>query len=390
MKCIVAITAIAALVAGACDKNINVKDQSDINTINACSKYNADITIDGVKGITALSLDSVKQVSGQLVIQNMYDLQTVSLGQLTYAKSLKIVNNTNVYKVDIPLLSQIDSDFQVIVNPNLKNLQYTNITKVSNFQIIDTFVDNLGVFAASKVGSIEVLSNPQLKTLDFSSVQSTSGYINIANNAKDSNVTFSSLTQVGGNISFGNTGALSIDKLNSVGDDFSLYTNSFPNLTVSSLQAAKKSITLSGNKFKTITFPKLTEVGSSLNINNNTNFRSIGASTFPQLTSIPGGIILEGNFDNITFPKLKSVDGAVTLKGKGKLTCNTFSTNLSAASNIDCSMTNDSTEESTDSSSKGSSSSGSGSSSKKPSSGASHTTVAAVLGGFAALVAACL
>ncbi|KAJ1958439.1 cell wall protein Ecm33, partial [Dipsacomyces acuminosporus] len=238
------------------------------------------------------------------------------------------------------------------------------------------------------VNSIEVLSNPELQTLDFSSVQSTTGYINIANNGKDSNITFSSLTQVGGNVSFGNAAALSISKLSSVGDDFSLYTNFFENITLSSLQTAKKSITLSGNKFESISFPKLSEVGSSLNINNNTNFKSISASTFPELTSIPGGMILEGSFDNITFPKLKSIDGQVTAKGHGKVSCEQFSKDVPAAQTLECSLVAESSSDSSDGKSAGSGSSGSNKTSKK--SGASQNAAAAALGGFAVLVAAYL
>ncbi|KAJ1951756.1 protoplasts-secreted, partial [Dipsacomyces acuminosporus] len=138
MKCIVALAALAAtsLAAtgsssssnSACSKKITVKGQSEINTINSCSKFNSDVVIDGISGITAISMDNVEQINGELIIQNMFQLETISLGQLTYAKGFKVVNNTQVYKVAIPKLSNVDGDFQIIVNPNLKELQ-ANITK---------------------------------------------------------------------------------------------------------------------------------------------------------------------------------------------------------------------------------------------------------------------
>ncbi|KAJ2719944.1 Tyrosine--tRNA ligase cytoplasmic [Coemansia sp. Benny D115] len=392
MRCILAITTIVALAAGACNKDIKVKSQTDINTVNACQKFQGDIIIDGVEGIGALSMDSVQQITGDLVIQNMYDLQTVSLGQLTSTGSLKLLNNTNVYKVDVPKLTSA-SDFQVINNPNLKELRYSNISSTDNFQIINTYVSTLGAFTASKVGNIEVVSNQMLTQLDFSSVKQTTGYINIANNGKNSNVTFSSLTQVGGNASFADASSLDISKLSTISDDFSLYTNSFKNLTVGALTKAEKSITLSGNKFSAIYFPKLSDIGSSLNIANNTNFKSISDKTFPELGSIPGSIVIEGSFDNITFPSLTSVDGLVSLKGKGRLSCADAEQALSAAGNIECELetiADDSSDSNADEED-GGSSSGHKSSKTKTSGAASRTgTIAAVLGGAVALVAACL
>ncbi|KAJ2610114.1 cell wall protein Ecm33 [Coemansia sp. RSA 1365] len=384
MKCMLAVAAIAALVSGACDKNVKLKSQADINTVNSCDKLDGDITIDGISGIGALSIDSLKEITGELVIQNMYDLQTVSFGALTTAGSLKILNNTNVYKVELPKLASVD-DFQVIVNPNLKELSYANISSSKNFQIIGTHIGSLGLFADSEPGNIEILSNTDLTALDFSAVKKTSGYINIANNGKGCNVTFSSLTQVGGNISFADTAALDISKLSSVSDDFSLYTNSFKNLSVPALTMAEKSVTLSGNSFEAIEFPKLTEIGSSLNIVNNTKFDSISEETFPKLKSIPGSIVIEGSFDNITFPSLKTVDGQVSLSGKGKLSCKEAESALSAADNIDCSLetVEDSEETNSESDSK----------TKDTDTGAaatSHTTFMAVVGGAIALAAACL
>ncbi|KAJ1724366.1 cell wall protein Ecm33 [Coemansia erecta] len=387
MKCILAITTIAALAAGACNKDITVKSQTDINTVNACQKFQGDVVIDGVSGIGALSLDNVQQITGDLVIQNMYDLQTVSLGQLTSANSLKVINNTNVYKVDVPKLTSV-SDFQVIINPNLKELTYKNISSVDNFQIITSYISQLGAFTADEVANIEVLSNLQLVTLDFSSVKTTSGYINIANNGKNANVTFSALTQVGGNASFADATTLDISKLSSIEDDFSLYTNSFKNLTVGQLSDAKKSITLSGNKFTAISFPKLTEVGSSLNIANNTNFKSISKTTFPVLDTVPGSIIIDGSFDNITFPSLKEVDGQVSLKGTGRLSCNDAEEALSAASNIDCSLETVADDEDNSDDDEDDGDSSSSKKSSKTSGASSHTTTAAFIGSAVALAAA--
>ncbi|KAJ2700724.1 cell wall protein Ecm33 [Coemansia sp. IMI 203386] len=388
MKYILAITTLAAIAAGACNKDITVKGQSDINTINACEKFQGDIVIDGVDGLGALSIDNVEEVTGDIVIQNMYDLQTVSLGQLTKAGSFKVLNNTNVYKVDIPNLKTV-GDFQIIINPNLKELTYKNMTSVDNFQIITSYVSTIGAFTASKVKNIEVLSNLQLSQLDFHNVKETTGYINIANNGKNANVTFSSLTTVGGNVSFADATVLDISKLSSIADDFSLYTNSFKNLTIGALSDAQKSITLSGNKFSAISFPKLSEVGSSINIANNTNFKSISKSTFPELATVPGSIFLEGSFDNMTFPSLKEVDGQVSLKGTGRLTCSDAEEALSAASNIDCSLeTVDEDGDDDSDSNDDDEDDGKSSKSKTKTSGASRASVTAAVSGAVVLVAA--
>ncbi|KAJ2158511.1 cell wall protein Ecm33 [Coemansia sp. RSA 552] len=337
MKCAFAIAALAALAAGACDKNVKVKSQSDLAAVNGCTTFEADVMVDGVSGLGAVSLDNVEEITGSLVIQNMYDLQTVSLGSLTKVGSFKILNNTNVYKVDVPQLSEV-SDFQVITNPNLKELTYRNISSVGNFQIIGTHVTSLGAFTAAKPGNIEMLSNTELKELDFSAVRETKGYISIANNGRGANVTFSGLTTVGGNVSFGDAGVLDISKLASVTDDFSLYTNDFQNLTVPQLETAERSITINDNGFKAISFPKLAEIGSSLNVVNNTKLAAISKTSFPKLKAVPGSIVLSGSFDNLTFPALKTVDGQVSLSGRGSISCKEAEKALSAASNIDCTL----------------------------------------------------
>ncbi|KAJ2156441.1 Tyrosine--tRNA ligase cytoplasmic, partial [Coemansia sp. RSA 560] len=158
-------------------------------------------------------------------------------------------------------------------------------------------------------------------------------------------------------------------------DDFSLYTNTFKNLSLPAFATAEKSITLNDNAFQAISFPKLEEIGSSLNVVNNTNFKSITKQTFPKLSTIPGSIVLMGSFDNITFPALKTVDGQVNLSGKGKLSCDEAEKALSAADNIDCSLetVEDSSDEDSDESD--------GESDHKSthtSSGAAHTTVVTV------------
>ncbi|KAJ1943609.1 hypothetical protein FBU59_002859, partial [Linderina macrospora] len=171
MKSLFAITTIVALAAGACNKDISVESQSDINTIAACKKYEGNVLIDGDNGLNSLgslSLDTVQKIDGDLTVQNMYGLETVSLAALTSVGAFRFLNNTKLYKISAPSLYDV-SDFQVIVNPNLKTLLYKNITDVDNFQIIDTYIDALGEFVASEPKNIEVLSNNQLKQLDFSS-----------------------------------------------------------------------------------------------------------------------------------------------------------------------------------------------------------------------------
>ncbi|KAJ2085955.1 Tyrosine--tRNA ligase cytoplasmic [Coemansia sp. RSA 986] len=344
MKCVIAISVLAALAAGAtsCTKNINISSQSDLQSLSDCSTFKADIVIDGLEeegiaGLTTISVDGVDEITGSLIIQNLYNLQTVAFPSLSNTGSLKVLNNTKVYKLDFPMLTSID-DLQIINDPSLQEFSYKNISSIGNFQIINTHIGSLNPFVASKATNIEIASNNQLVQLDFSSVEEMSGYVNIANNGRNANVSFAELTSVGGNVSFADTYALDISKLATVDDDFSLYTNKFTNLTVASLSQAKKSITLSDNDFEAISFPQLKSIGTSLNVVNNTNFNSISDTTFPKLTTIPGSMVLEGSFDNITFPSLKSVDGLVSLSGTGELSCKEASKELSAADSIECSL----------------------------------------------------
>ncbi|KAJ2552441.1 cell wall protein Ecm33 [Coemansia sp. RSA 1933] len=388
MKYVIAVSALAALAAGAtsCSSNINISSQSDLQSLSDCSTFQADIVIDGseeedIADLTTISVDGVQEITGSLIIQNLYSLQTVAFPSLTSTGSLKVLNNTNVYKLDFPELTSID-DLQIINDPSLQEFNYQNISSTGNFQIINTHIGSLNPFVATKATNIEIASNGQLVQLDFSTVEEMDGYINIANNGRNANVSFAELTSVGGNASFADVYTLDISKLDTVDDDFSLYTNTFSNLTVASLSQAKKSITLSDNDFEAISFPVLTTIGSSLNIANNSNFNSISDTTFPKLKSIPGSMILEGSFDNITFPSLKSVDGLVSLSGTGELTCKEASKELSAADKIDCSL------ETVDGSSDDGEDGDSGS--NKTSGASQSVVVATVLGGTLALLAACL
>ncbi|ORX67916.1 hypothetical protein DL89DRAFT_269096 [Linderina pennispora] len=377
---------------GACNKDISAKSQSDIDTINACKKYEGNVLIDGdngLSGLGSLSLDTLQKIDGDLTVQNMYGLETVSLASLSSVNAFRFLNNTKLYKIAAPSLYDV-KDFQVIVNPNLKTLQYKNVTDVDNFQLIDTYVDLLGKFVAAEPKNIEILSNSQLKQLDFSSVKKTSGYINIANNARDANVTFSALTEVAGNVSFGNVGSLDISKLSAVGYDFSLYTNTFKNISVP-LEQAKKSITINANnQLVSLQFPELTSIGSSLNIINNTKFRSIDSSTFPQLKTIDAGSFYVGNIDNITFPKLTKIKGVFNVTGSGDLDCSSFKKSFGSKGDVKCNVVRDAEDDEGGSSSKSKGSSGSKNSSKDSSGASRSTTVAAMLSGAAFVVAAYL
>ncbi|KAJ1902461.1 cell wall protein Ecm33 [Coemansia sp. IMI 209127] len=389
MKYVIAVSVLAAVAAGAssCSSNINISSQSDLAALSDCSTFQADIVIDGaeeegIADLTTISVAGVEEITGSLIIQNLYNLQTVAFPSLTSTGSLKVLNNTNVYKLDFPTLTSID-DLQIINDPSLQEFNYLNISSTGNFQIINTHIGSLNPFVASKATNIEIASNNQLVQLDFSSVEEMDGYINIANNGRNANVSFAELTSVGGNASFADVNTLDISKLDTIDDDFSLYTNTFTNLTVASLSEAKKSITLSDNDFEAISFPVLTTIGSSLNIANNSNLNSIAGTTFPELKSIPGSMYLEGSFDNITFPSLKTVGGLVNLSGTGELTCNEASKELSAANKIECSL------ETVDDSSDGDEEGDGGDSSKK--SGASQSAIiATALSAALALFAACL
>ncbi|KAJ2400163.1 cell wall protein Ecm33 [Coemansia sp. RSA 2559] len=390
MKYVIAVSVLAAVAAGAsssCSSNTNVSSQSDFVVLSECAKFRGDIVIDGAKeegiaDLTTISVAGVEEITGSLIIQNLYNLQTVTFPSLTSTGSLKVLNNTKVYKLDFPTLTSID-DLQLINDPSLQEFNYLNISSTGNFQIINTHIGSLNPFVASKATNIEIASNNQLVQLDFSSVEKMDGYINIANNGRNANVSFAELTSVGGNASFADVYALDISKLGTVADDFSLYTNTFTNLTVASLSAAKKAITLSDNDFEAISFPVLTTIGASLNIANNSNFHSIADTTFPKLKSIPGSMILEGSFDNITFPSLKSVGGLVNLSGTGELSCKEASKELSAANKIECSL--ETVDNSSDSSEEGG-----GDSSHKTSGASQSAIIATALGGALALFVACL
>ncbi|KAJ1916347.1 cell wall protein Ecm33 [Mycoemilia scoparia] len=320
----------ASYVHSACDESVKVESNDDLGSVVSCSKFKGDITIKNTP-IAGINFGGLSEVDGSIFIENNKDLNNIYLSGLEkITGQLFVGNNTKLSVLNVDKLSEV-KEFRAINNPNMGEVTFHNISSIETIQIIQTSVSNLGIVSAESLKNIEITSNKKLDSIGFPNLTETSGYVLFADNGKNGKVSLPELAKINGNCSFSDLSELDIGKLKSVGSDFTISANSFKNITIRTLEKTGKAVTISENSaLENITFPNLTDIGGSLNIQNNTKMTYLYPDSFPKLKSISGSIVLIGPFDNASFTAISHMDGSLSMKSTGDINCDGFKKNVSS------------------------------------------------------------
>lgn len=163
------------ITAAACEKNVKVTSQGDLDALKSCTTFKGVITMDTVPA-GQLRLEGVEQLIGDIIMSGNVDLVSFSAPNLQKVDGqIKIINHTILNKLEFPLLTETNG-FHVAVVPALEKINFpAGLTKVNTMRIEDTRAPSVGGFKPERIDSFTLLSNKYMKTFDFSSVKEVNG-----------------------------------------------------------------------------------------------------------------------------------------------------------------------------------------------------------------------
>lgn len=331
--------------------------QADVDTLAALqlSRINGSLTIGNPEGADSIysldKLSTIKQITGELIINptfagkdlkglenlettggfsigtdiNAYtqgpvmNLKTISFPKLTRIMSGMIVNGPGITSLQLPVLTNVDLDLQLLYLDSLKTVEFPKLQRVLqsvicqgtfnvnaletiSFPALETIGGDFYVTSYSnlisvklpvltRLSSISIIGEPALTTIEAPQLTSTDLHADFSYNSSLTTLDLHSLTKVGGQFHLEGAAAISnlnrVQSLTETGGDLNL--SSLPLLQdLSALKTLKK---VGGNLFlqsldqltdqDLVSFTALTTVGGDLSI-----------QTLPNLVSLNGLLAL--------------------------------------------------------------------------------------------------
>jgi len=340
------------------DGDIILMRQADVDSLAALqlSRINGSLTIGNAAGADSIyslaKLSTITTITGDLIINptfagkdlggldnletiggfsigtdiNNYtqgpvmNLKTISFPRLTSIMSSMIVNGPGITSLQLPVLTNVDLDLQLLYLDSLKTVEFpklqrvlqsvicqgsflTNSLETISFPALETIggdfyvtsysnLISVKLAALTKVSSISIIGEPALTTIEASRLTTTAFQADFSANPVLTTLHLEALTKVGGQFHLENSA--SIDNLDGVRSlteiDGDLNLTSLPLLQdISSLKTLKK-------------------VGGNLLLQYLDQLSDQDLATFAALNTVGGEV------DLIAIPNLVSVNGLSALK----------------------------------------------------------------------------
>ncbi|KAF2733055.1 hypothetical protein EJ04DRAFT_565445 [Polyplosphaeria fusca] len=233
--------------------SFTIKTAKDVSDIRSCSTFAGSLVV-AADGPVEVALDGIKSVSGNIDIENVANLQLLSSQSLEIVSSFTLNNLPLLSNLSFPVLKNftalkwsalpklkgatmaqhVDSEvtevsifnttinsldwltwpvggqLNVSYNDNLETISIpystvnagSTLTISNNAALQDIHVDQLGGI----YGALQISSNPSVGKLDFKSLETIGGYVQLSGSFK--NVSMQGLNQV--------TGALNVESKNDI------------------------------------------------------------------------------------------------------------------------------------------------------------------------------
>jgi len=295
---------------GNCEKwsgNVEISSDmtEDVIISGKLAELDGDFTITGNTGLKRVEGGSLKTITGKLTVDNVPELANLAFPQLTELGSLAL-NGL----------------------PNLRQLGFTSqVTKCPNIRIENTKLQDLNGINVDEAESILIANNVGIGNITMD-VTNVTDFLSLSFNNEDVDVSFPKLLQTK-NATFRACGSISLPALSKVSPgSLGFYESKIENLSCGNLSTIAQDLTINANEALTnITFPKLTKVGASLQIANNTELRKIDG--FPVLEEVGAALDLSGDLEEVSTPKIKFVKGVFNLQSTGDIgdSCEPYDSN---------------------------------------------------------------
>jgi len=307
--------------AQSCSHDLTARTQSDLDGISSCTTFNGTITLDQSFSGTA-DLAGVSTLAGNLTVNNATALTSFMANDLTEIqgiwtmKSLTVLSTLQAAK----LTSVTDIEWTTL--PALSSLDFgSSIGNASTVVIQDTNLQSLTGISLDHADVINLNNNLYLKTVDLN-LQYVSKALTIAFNGMQVAASFPKLVWAF-NVTFRDTGSISMPVLGSVNQSMGFINNSLTSLEISNLTKVGGDLAIvSNNQLTNVSMPMLTTIGGGFQIANNT--RLLNISGFPAVDTVGGAVDFSGTFKNATLPALTTVKGGFNLQTNQSFNCAPF------------------------------------------------------------------
>lgn len=290
-----------------CSNNINLSSQIDVNDyiINyGCDTIFQNLNIEGLDITNLQGLSNIKVIKGQLQILNT-SLNDLSGLSLTYAGSIRIINNTSLIYADINSLIQIRT-LNINAGQNLEIGNNPQLLKIGPFNNLDS----IKVLVINNCGSLDsIYGFPKVKHLETLIIEDCTELekINAFSNINSLNsLSLISLPEI--------ESPAFINRIDSFNHKLELSNLSFTNLNLFSHLRKVSILRLTQlNNVVKIKFPNL-QSAESIFIENNSNLTSIDSFLILKKT---GDLFVSSNpfLENISyFPSFTSTYSSINLE----------------------------------------------------------------------------
>jgi hypothetical protein len=218
-----------------------------------------------------LSAPDLEQLDGEMHLEGLTDLNTLSFPKLKNIDSIKWGALPNLQ--DIGFDAEVDSAKTIdIQNTALRSLKGINIEE------IDT------IFIANN-GYIDTI------TMQLGNVSKS---LTLADNNQDVKVELPNLIWAS-NLTFRFCGSVSVPSLETLNGSLGLYNNGFSSFAAPNLTSIGEALAIVANdNLSNVSFPLLTKITDNIQIANNSKLGEVDG--FQSLKSVGGGWDMSGNF----------------------------------------------------------------------------------------------
>jgi sugar lactone lactonase YvrE len=224
-------------------------------------------------------------------------------------ESVSLVGDSGQTSFTLPWVKELSGDLVLENNTNLTTINLAALTSVSGNLVLggNTAAGDLDLGSLESADTVSVTGNTAAGNLDLGSLETTSGDLIITDNTATTVINLASLTTVSGDLTIGNNGAsgnLDLGSLETVSGDLTLEEPTSGNLDLGSLEEVSGDLTLESNESGNLDISTLTEYGCVA-----TNEVTM---TLDGSFAMTNGITL---CTNATLAGSATVDGSVTNNG---------------------------------------------------------------------------
>lgn len=159
-------------------------------------------------------------------------------------------------------------------------------------------------------------NNRFLTSISQPSLKEINGALNIAANSPQLAISLPALLTVQ-NASFRNVQSVTFNNLTNVTSNLGFFDSSMSSIVAPNLTVVESSLAfVNCSQLTNMSFPKLTEIGGTFLIANNTDLTDI--SGFDEVQTVGGSIDWTGSFDNASLPAISNVRGGVNVQSSSQ------------------------------------------------------------------------